>query len=183
MVIILARNWWALALRGLIALIFGLLTLIWPGISVIVLVTLFAAYVFVDGIFAIILALRRAHEGRGHWWALLIEGLAGIAAGVLTFFWPGITAIILLYLIAAWAIVTGIFEIATAIRLRKEISGEWLLVLGGVLSILFGFALIVMPAAGFLAVIWLIAVYAILFGIILIALAFRLRGWNRRVAL
>lgn len=182
MVIILSRNWWALLLRGLIAILFGLLAFIWPGISVFVLVTLFAAYVFVDGLFAVILALRRAQEGRKHWWALLVEGLAGIAVGVLTFFWPGMTALILLYLIAAWAVVTGVFEIAAAIRLRKEIQGEWLLVLGGVISIIFGIALMVMPVAGVLTIIWLIAIYALLFGIVLIALAFRLRRWSQKVA-
>jgi uncharacterized membrane protein HdeD (DUF308 family) len=180
MVVILARNWWALALRGIVAFLFGLLTFVWPRISVIVLVSLFGAYVMVDGIFAVVLALRRAQEGQRHWWSLLIEGLIGIAAGVLTFVWPGITALVLLYLIAAWAIVTGVFEIAAAIRLRKEIKGEWLLALGGIVSMIFGFALMVMPVAGALAVVWLIGIYAIIFGILLLALAFRLRGWSQR---
>jgi uncharacterized membrane protein HdeD (DUF308 family) len=180
MMVILARNWWAVALRGLFALLFGVLTLIWPAISVTVLVLLFGAYVLVDGIFAVVAAISRASEGRGHWWALLLEGLVGIAAGVLTFVWPAITALVLLYLIAAWGVVTGVFEILAAIRLRREVEGEWLLALGGVLSVIFGVLLFLLPGAGLLAVTWLIGIYAAVFGVLLLALAFRLRGWGRR---
>lgn len=173
----LRRNWWALALRGVIAILFGIMAFIWPDITLGALVLLFGAYVLLDGIFAIIAAFRDREEN-AQWWLLLIEGLAGIAAGIVTFIWPGITAVVLLYLIAAWAIITGILEIIAAIRLREELSGELLLVLSGVLSIIFGFLLIIQPGAGALALVWLVAAYAIIFGIVLIALSLRLRSWK-----
>ena len=161
-------------MRGLIAVLFGILTFIYPGISLTALVYLFGAYALVDGLFTIISAFN-APKGYRHWWVLLLGGVLGTIAGVLSFILPGITALVLLYLIAAWAIVTGIFEIAAAIRLRKEITGEWLLALGGVLSVLFGILLIAFPSTGALAVLWLIGAYAIVFGVLLIVLGFRLR--------
>lgn len=180
MVTILARNWWALALRGVCAVIFGLLAFIWPQLTLEVLILFYGVFVLIDGVLAIIAAVSK-REGSGlPWWALLIEGLLGVAASVATFVWPGITALVLLYLIAAWAIVTGVFEIIAAVRLRKEIEGELWLALSGVLSILFGVLLIARPGAGALAVIWLIGAYALLFGAFLIALAFRLRGYRDR---
>src|SRR4051794_34974783 len=142
MVMILARNWWALALRGLFAVLFGIAAFAWPGITLGALVLLYGAYAFVDGVFAIAAALAGRTEGLP-WWALLLEGVFGIAAGVIAFAWPGITALALLFLISAWAVVTGVFEIVAAVRLRKEIRGEWLLALSGVLSVLFGVALVV----------------------------------------
>lgn len=172
----LARNWWALVLRGVFAVLFGIAAFIWPGITLVVLVFLFGAYVLVDGVFAVIAGLRaRGDEER--WWALLVEGLAGIAAGIIAFVWPGITALVLLYLIAAWAIITGVFEIVTAVRLREEIEGEWLMGLAGLLSVLFGIALFLFPGSGAVAVVWLIGSYAILFGIVLVALGLRLRRY------
>ena len=177
MIAVFASNWWSLALRGLIALLFGVLAFIWPGISLTALVFLFGAYALVDGLFTIVASLN-APAGYKRWWALLLEGIFSIAAGVLSFFWPGITALVLLYLIAAWAIVTGIFEIAAAIRLRKEITGEWLLALSGILSVLFGLMLVAWPGTGALAVVWLIGAYAVVFGGLLLALAFRLRKWG-----
>ena len=179
MIAVFTSNWWSLLLRGLVALIFGVLTFIWPGISLTALVFLFGAYALVDGLFTVIAALR-APEGYRHWWALLVEGIFGTIAGVLAFVWPGITALVLLYLIAAWAVVTGVFEIGAAIRLRKVISGEWLLVLGGVVSVVFGVLLVAQPGAGALAVLWLIGAYACLFGMLLVALALRLRSWGAR---
>ena len=134
------------------------------------LVLLYGAYAFADGVLAIALLVGRTVGVP--WWALLIEGLAGIGVGIITLLWPGITARVLLYLIAFWAVVTGVFEIVAAIRLRKEIRGEWLLALSGALSVLFGVALIVSPGTGALAVVWLIGAYAIVFGVLMIALRF-----------
>lgn len=176
MAAILARNWWALFLRGLAALLFGILAFVWPGPTLAVLVLLFGAYTLVDGILSIVAAVK-APQGYERWWVLLVEGIVGVIVGVLTFFWPAITALALLYFIAAWAIITGVLEIVAAIRLRKSISNEWLLVLSGILSILFGLALMLMPVAGALAVVWLIGIYAVIFGLLLLALAFRLRRW------
>ena len=172
----LAANWWALALRGLVAVLFGLLTLFLPGITLVTLVLLFGAYALVDGVFNVIAFFRVA----SHQWALLIEGVIGIIAGVLTFAWPAITAIVLLYLIAFWAILTGILEIVAGIRLRKVITNEWLLLLMGVLSFLFGMLILFAPGAGALAIVLWIGAYALVFGIFLLALAFRLR-WHRRL--
>ncbi len=176
----LASNWWAVALRGALAIVFGALAFAWPGITADVLLAFFGAYALVDGLFTAVAAFR-APEGYKHWWALLVEGVSGVAAGVLAFVWPGITALVLLYLIAAWAVVTGVFEIAAAARLRKLISGEWLLALGGVLSVLFGLMLVAWPGAGAFAVLWLIGAYAVLFGVLLMALGFRLRGRGARL--
>jgi uncharacterized membrane protein HdeD (DUF308 family) len=168
----LAKNWWALALRGLVAVLFGLLTFLLPGITLATLVLLFGAYALVDGIFNVIAFFKVA----SHQWALLIEGVIGIIAGVLTFAWPAITALVLLYLIAFWAILTGTFEIIAAIRLRKVISNEWLLLLIGVLSLLFGLLILFAPGTGALAIVLWIGAYALVFGVFLMALGFRLRG-------
>jgi uncharacterized membrane protein HdeD (DUF308 family) len=172
----LVANWWALALRGLAAVVFGLLTFFLPGITLVTLVLLFGAYALVDGIFNVIAFFRVA----SHQWALLIEGVIGIIAGVITFAWPAITAIVLLYVIAFWAILTGIFEIIAGIRLRKVITNEWILLVMGVVSFLFGLLSLFAPGAGALAIVLWIGAYALVFGIFLLALAFRLR-WHRRL--
>jgi uncharacterized membrane protein HdeD (DUF308 family) len=174
----LTANWWALALRGLVAVLFGLLTFFLPGITLVTLVLLFGAYALVDGVFNVIAFFRVA----SHQWALLIEGVVGIIAGVLTFAWPAITAIALLYLIAFWAILTGIFEIVAGIGLRKTIANEWLLLLMGVFSVLFGLLILFAPGTGALAIVLWIGAYALVFGIFLLALAFRLRGHRRLIA-
>jgi len=171
----LARNWWLLAIRGVLSILFGIAAFVWPGLTLTVLVILFGAYAVVDGIFAIIAGISGRNQYE-RWWLLIIEGIAGIAVGVLTFVWPDITALVLLIFIAAWAIVTGIFEIAAAIRLRRYIEGEWLLALAGIASVIFGILLVLFPGAGALAVVWLIATYAVIFGILMIVLAFRLRS-------
>jgi len=173
----LARNWWALALRGVVAIVFGALVFLWPQLAWIWVVATFAAFALVDGIFSIVAAFMGG--GVVPWWALMIEGVLGISAGVGTFFWPGITELVLLYFIAYWAIATGVFEVVAAFRLRKEIEGEWVLAISGILSVVFGSVLVILPGAGALAVAWLIAAYSLLFGVLLLALALRLRGLAR----
>jgi uncharacterized membrane protein HdeD (DUF308 family) len=171
----LSRNWWAIVLRGLAGMTFGLVTFFAPGISLAALVLVFGAYAFADGVLAIISAIRRERPG-DRWWLLLLEGIAGIAAGVVTLLWPGITALVLLYVIAAWALVTGVLEIAAAIRLRKAIKGEWLLILSGILSVALGVMLVLWPGPGALALVIWIGAYAFVFGALLLALGLRLRS-------
>ena len=162
---LLARHWWALALRGVFAVLFGLLTFLIPGITLLTLVLLFGAYAILDGIFDIVSAVRAP----GRHWPLVLEGVVGIIIGILTFLWPGITTMVLLYLIAFWAIFTGVLEIVAGIRLREVIANEWLLILMGVLSVLFGFLILIFPGAGALAIVIWIGAYALLFGNTLIA--------------
>jgi uncharacterized membrane protein HdeD (DUF308 family) len=178
MLIAYAHNWWALVVRGVAALIFGLLAFVWPGITLLSLVFLFGAYAMVDGIFAIVAGLRAPKEFK-RWWLLLIEGILSVIAGVMAFFWPGITALILLGLIAGWAILTGIIEIVAAIQMRKQITGEWLMIVSGLLSVLFGALLLINPAGGALAVVFIIGAYAVVFGIMQIALGIKLRSLER----
>ena len=173
----LARNWWTVALRGAIAIIFGLAALFWPDITLTALIFIFAAFVLVSGVLLAIAAFRDGLN-HTHAWLMLLEGVIGIAIGIMAFVWPGITALVLLYIIAAWAIVTGVLEIIAAIQIRKEIQNEWLLAIAGIASILFGILLLVWPIAGALAILWIIAAYAIIFGVLLLILAFRLRNWG-----
>ncbi len=171
---LMAKNWWVVLLRGLVAILFGVLAFAWPKLTLIALVILYGAYAFGDGI----LALAAACTGGSvtpRWW-LVIVGLAGLAAGFVTFFYPHITALILLTFIGAFAIIRGIFEIIGAIQLRKEIDNEWLLILSGVVSILFGAFVLIHPGAGALAVVWLIACYSIFFGVLMVGASFRLRS-------
>ena len=171
----LFRNWWMFAVRGVLAIVFGILALIWPETTKVALVWLFGIFAMADGIFSV--AAGIASQGFfDRWWALLLEGVAGIVIGLTAFFWTDLTALVLLYLIAAWAIVTGIFEILAAIRYRHVISGEWTMILGGMLSVAVGVLLFVFPAAGQVSVVWLIGLYAIAAGIIEMVFAFRLRG-------
>ena len=158
-------SWSALALRGVLAIIFGLLVFAWPGISLWVLVLFFGANALIDGVLAIVAAVRGSASG-ARWWGMLLQGILGIATGIITFLWPGLTALVLLYFIAAWAIVIGVFEIVAAIRLRKEIQGEWLLALRGVLAIVFGVILFANPGAGALALVWLIGAFSIALGVL-----------------
>ncbi len=172
----LRRNWWIVLLRGVLAIVFGVLAVIWPDITLLALVTLYGAYALVDGGFGIAAAIFGGDATRGNRLWLVLGGILGITAGVATFVWPAITALTLLYLIAAWAIVTGAFGILAAVQLRKTMRGEWAMIGSGILSILFGVLLIIWPASGALAVTWLIGVYALLFGVLLCVLAFRLRN-------
>jgi uncharacterized membrane protein HdeD (DUF308 family) len=170
----LARNWWLVALRGAAAIIFGILTFITPGITLAVLILFFGAYALVDGIVNIVTVIRR-REGERPWWALLAEGIVSVAAGVIAFLAPGLTALALVYLIAGWAVITGAFEIGAAVRLRQEIRGEWWLALSGIVSIVFGILVMLAPATGALAMVLFIGAYAIVFGAMLLGFAFRLR--------
>jgi uncharacterized membrane protein HdeD (DUF308 family) len=175
----LADNWWLLLLRGIAAIALGILAFFWPGLTLLTLIFLWGVYAVADGVFALWAAVSgRGGEIAPRWW-LAVVGLAGIVAGVLAFAWPGVTALVLLLFIAAWAIVTGMLQIWGAIRLRKEIEGEWLLVLSGLLSIAFGAVLIAWPGAGALAVVWLIGWFSILAGCIYVALALRLKKHKR----
>lgn len=167
-------SWWALALRGLLAIIFGILVFWWPGLTIEVLVLFFGANALIDGVLALVAAVRGSARG-GRWWGMLLQGILGIATGIITFLMPGLVAIVLLFFIAAWAIVIGVFEVVAAVRLRKEIEGEWLLALRGLLAIAFGVVLFARPAAGVLAVVWLIGAFSIALGVLNLALAFRLR--------
>jgi uncharacterized membrane protein HdeD (DUF308 family) len=174
MVPLLGRHWWAVGLRGLAAILFGVLALIWPGLTLVVLVALFGAYALVDGLMALAATVRAATRHRG-WGLLLLEGSAGIAIGFLTFAWPGLTALVLLYVIAAWALITGVLELGAAVTMPRDVAHAGLLGLAGIASVIFGVLLVVFPGAGVLTVVWLIGAYAIVFGLLLLGLAFRLR--------
>lgn len=176
---LMTQNWWAMALRGLVAVLFGIAAFMLPGVMLWALVALFGAYALVDGIFALISAFRREvrREVRGERWGpLLFEGVIGILIGVLTFIWPKLTAMGLVYMIAFWAILTGALEVMTAVRLRHAIRGEWLMALIGILSMVFGLLLAMFPLAGALSLMWLIGAYAIAAGVLMIALGFKLRS-------
>jgi len=174
----LARNWWLVVLRGVFAVLFALAAFFWPALSWLVLVTIFGIYAIVDGIVAVASGLSRTKQAR--WWAFLLEGLVSIAVGVAALIWPGLASFAIIILIANWAILTGIFEIVAAIRLRHEISNEWLLVFGGVLSIALGILLFIQPAAAMIAITWTLGAYALFFGVLLISLGIRLRRENLR---
>ena len=172
---ILSRFWWMTALRGAAWILFGLTVLTWPGLSLVVLTLMFGAFVLIDGISTTVTAIGGRQENQS-WWVLLLVGLCGIAVGVMTFLTPGLTALALLLYIAVWAIVTGVLQTVTAIRLRKEIEGEFWLALAGVASLVFGAILIARPAVGALAVTWMIGLYAVAFGALLIAVGFRVKS-------
>jgi uncharacterized membrane protein HdeD (DUF308 family) len=176
----LAHNWWVLLLRGIVAILFGVLTFAQPGISLVTLVLLFGSFAFVDGVLQSWTAVTHRHD-RDNWGMLLVGGLVGIGVGVLTWMTPGMTALALVFYIAIWAIATGVVEIVAAIRLRKEIHNEWMLVLAGLASMAFGVALIARPGIGALAVLWLIGSFAIVFGVVLIALSLRMRSFAQRL--
>ncbi len=181
MVRVLTRSWWIVVLRGILAILFGLLAFAWPGLTLVTLVLLFGAYALVDGVFAIVTSITNWQEREDHW-LLLLSGIAGIGIGIVTFRTPDITALVLLMFIAAWALVNGVLQVAAAIRLRRDIEGEFWLALSGILSIVFAFLLWLFPGAGALGLIWLIGGYAIVLGVVLIALGFKLRGWGERLS-
>ena len=172
----LAGHWSSLAIRGVCALLFGIVAFMMPGLTLTTLVLIWGVYALIDGVLALVAGFKAKI------WSLGLIGLVGVLAGIGTFVYPGMTALVLLYFIAAWAIITGILAIVIAIRLRKEITGEWALGLAGLLSMLFGAMLIARPGAGALAVVYLIAGYAVALGILLLMLAFRLKSLPARVA-
>lgn len=178
---VLTRNWRLLAVRGVVAILFGLFLFARPGLGILTLLMMFGIYAFLDGVFTAGWAIVTRRD-ESHWVTLLLVGLAGIAAGILTFTRPGLTAAALLVIIAVWAIVVGILKVATAIRLRKTITGEWLLILAGILGVVFGAVLLSSPVAGALAVVTWIGVYAVISGIVLLVLSFRLRNWGKTLA-
>jgi uncharacterized membrane protein HdeD (DUF308 family) len=170
----LAKTWWLTLLRGLAAIIFGVLAFIWPGLTLFTLVLLYGAYALVDGVISLVAAFTGSAKPVPTWW-LIVVGLLGIAAGLVTFLWPGITALVLIIFIGAWAIAHGVFEIVGAIKLRKEIDNEWWLILAGALSVIFGLIVLVAPGAGALGLVWAIGAYSVVFGILLVGLSLRLR--------
>lgn len=174
MIRLVSRKWWVLVLRGFSAIGFGMLALLWPQVTVIVLVMLFGIFSLIDGIFTSVAALGHRREV-GRWWLFFMEGLVGLGVGAFALLRPSTMTVALLYLIAVWALLTGIFEIASGVRLRKQIKGEWLLILTGVLSMVFGVLLILWPGPGLMTLVLLLAVYSILFGLLLIALGVRAR--------
>jgi uncharacterized membrane protein HdeD (DUF308 family) len=173
----LARHWWIFLVRGLVAIAFGLLALFYPAATLVTLILFYGVFALVDGVFAVVSAIRGTGMG-SRWWLALV-GVLGIIAGLVTFFWPGITALALLTVIGVWALIYGIFEIIGAIRLRKEIDNEWLLLIHGVLAVLFGLMVLVRPGAGAVALIWLIGSFALASGIVLVVLAFGLKRHAR----
>jgi uncharacterized membrane protein HdeD (DUF308 family) len=172
---VIVRNWWSLVIRGIIAILFGVLTFVWPGMTLDVLVIFFGAYALIDGVLSLIGAVKAssAHE---RWGALFFEGIVGLFAGVATLFWPALTLYALTVIIGAWAMVTGVFELIAAWRLRKQIAGEWMLALTGVASVIFGILMWIAPLAGALVLALWVGAYALIFGVLLVALGFRLRS-------
>jgi uncharacterized membrane protein HdeD (DUF308 family) len=171
----LCDNWGWVALRGVAAILFGVLAFVWPGATLLTLAIFWGAYVLVDGVAAIVAGIR-IRDGSRPVWPLVLIGVVGVVAGIGAFAWPGLTAYVLLMFIGFWAIVMGVLQILAAIRVRKEIDNEWMLILSGALSVLFGLVMVLAPGIGALAVIWVLASYSILFGVMLVALAFKLKG-------
>jgi uncharacterized membrane protein HdeD (DUF308 family) len=176
----LATAWWLILLRGVLAVVFGVLTFVWPGITLLTLVIVYGAYAFVDGAAALWAAIAGG-QVVSRWW-LAVVGIAGVGAGVAALLLPGVTALVLLYFIAGWAIAVGVMQVIGGIVLRRDIDNEWALIAAGVLSIAVGAFMILAPGAGALALLFVIGAYAVMHGVLLILLAFRLRGRVRGIA-
>lgn len=169
------KHWWQIAVRGLIALIFGILVLAWPGVSLFIFAIIFGAFAFVDGVLTLVAGVNyKAGAGRRAW--LFVRGICGIIVGLVTLFWPAVTEIALILLVGAWALVTGVFELVFAFRSVEGAGTRWLFAVSGILSIILGVLLLVRPIAGMLAVLWAIGAYAVIAGVVLIILGFRLRS-------
>jgi uncharacterized membrane protein HdeD (DUF308 family) len=174
LIVSLGRFWWAVLLRGIVAIIFGVIALLWPEFATVALIFIFGAYAITDGILSVANAWTN-RTTNPNWWLIFLEGIAGITAGFVVFFLPDFAAFAVIYLIAAWALITGVLELVTAVRLRKEIQNEWALGLSGILSILLGIFLVIWPALGIVAVVWAVGIYAIIFGALMIYLSFLVR--------
>ena len=175
----LAENWWLLLLRGLAAIAFGVIAFFWPGITLVALTYLWGAYALVDGVVAIWAAFNASGDDAGPRWWLGLSGIVSILAGIVAFVYPGLTALVLLVVIAVWAIIIGVLQLYAATQLRKVINNEWWLILSGLLSIAFGAVLIAWPGTGALGVIWTIAWFAVFFGCMFIGLAFEVKKFKR----
>ena len=177
---LMSSYWWVLLLRGAVAILFGLAAYAWPGLTLVTLVTLFGAFAFADGLFDAIQAIggRKEHE---HWWVMLLEGLLGIFVGLVALTAPGITAAVLVLYIGFWAIATGALRIVLAVRIRKEIEGEWWMALAGLVNVVFGVMVVAQPGTGALALLWLIATWAVVGGVFLILLSFKVKGLGGRI--
>jgi uncharacterized membrane protein HdeD (DUF308 family) len=171
----MTRNWWAYAVQGIAAVVFGVLTLIWPGLSLRVMIALFGAFAVVTGVMLVAASFNAAKQ-RLHWGSLLAVGILDVVAGVVTWFWPGLTALALLYLVVAWAAVTGVIYIVASVELRDTIPHSWLMTLTGVLSLVLAVVLAVDPRDGILSLVWVIGLYAILGGIAELVFAFHVRS-------
>ena len=172
----MSEHWWVVLLRGLLAILFGVLAFTWPGLTAVILVTIWGVYALFDGVVGIIAGIR------GKWGSLVVLGVLSILAGAVALVWPGLTAISLLWVLAIWIIVAGVMQIAAAVRLRKEVQGEWMWILSGILMVVLGLVFFMRPGAGILSVTWLIASLAIVWGILLVMLSFKLKGLKGRVA-
>ncbi|WP_242489913.1 HdeD family acid-resistance protein [Noviherbaspirillum cavernae] len=174
----LSKSWWVPAVRGVVAILFGILAISWPGLTLLGLIALFAAYALVSGVVSVAGAFQN-RKTDDEWWLSLLLGLTAIGAGVIALIHPGLTALVLVLVMAANAMISGVLDIAAAIRLRKAIRNEWMLILSGAVSIAFGVLVFLYPGAGAMALIWLISLYAILTGALLLGLAFRMRAGTR----
>jgi len=174
---LLTGRWWWMLVRGIVAILFGLAAFFLPGVTLLALIYMFGVFAIVDGVTLLVFGRRAGMK----WYWSALAGLVSIAAGVVAIAWPGISAVALVWVIAFWAILNGFFQVLTAIEIRKEVEGEWVLFLAGVLAILFGVILLFRPGAGALAVLWLIGTFAILLGILMIILSFKLKGLQGKV--
>ena len=173
-------SWWTVVLRGVLALLIGVATLIWPDLTLAVLIILFGVYALIDGLLSWVELLARRPNPRPRW-VRFLSGLLGVVAGLIALFWPGITSLALLWLIATWAILRGILEITVAVTLRRHLQNTWLLILAGVLSVILGVIYFIFPGAGILSLVWMLGAYLILVGIVLLARGFTLRSVRRRL--
>ena len=181
MLALLSRYWWVLVIRGVMAIALGIFAFVWPLQTIGALVLVFGVTALVDGAFAVLASIA-GHRLTSYWWVLLLQGLLGIGVGAVTLFNPAITAVALLIYIAMWAIGMGVLQVVTAVRLRHDISGEWWLALGGIVGIAAGILLIANPAAGALAVLWLIGSFALLWGVMLLMGGFDVRRLHKQVS-